>query len=215
MITAFKDISLLGVKGVLLDLDDTLYDYKSNHERAINFCKKICNTEYNISIEEFDENFKTARHLVNESLHGTASSHSRLLYFQKMHEIIFGRTNVEFSLRMEEHYWNELMKEMKLSEEGDAFIAQLITNGIKSCIVTDLTCQIQMRKLIKLGLQQSINFLVTSEEAGVEKPSGKIFELALSKLKLLPSEVIMIGDNPEKDIKGAKEMGIKNYLIKI
>jgi putative hydrolase of the HAD superfamily len=56
--------------------------------------------------------------------------------------------------------------------------------------------------------------MLSSEEAGIEKPSPVIFGKALSKLNLKAEEVIMIGDNEEKDILGAEAMGIKSYLIK-
>ena len=38
--------------------------------------------------------------------------------------------------------------------------------------------------------------------------------MALSKIKLKPSEVIFVGDNPGRDIKGAKELGMKTCLAK-
>ena len=67
----------------------------------------------------------------------------------------------------------------------------------------------QVEKLKKLNLSKYIDFLVTSEEAGAEKPDKKIFNLALQKMKLSKSKVIMIGDNIKKDIKGAESIGIK------
>jgi len=79
--------------------------------------------------------------------------------------------------------------------------------------VTDLTAQIQLQKWQKLGLQRYIDFLVSSEEAGVEKPSPYIFELALDKLQLKAHEVIMIGDNANKDIAGANALQIKAYQV--
>jgi putative hydrolase of the HAD superfamily len=45
-----------------------------------------------------------------------------------------------------------------------------------------------------------VDYLVSSEEAGAEKPDPKVFELSLEKLGLKKDEVVMIGDNYEKDI---------------
>ena len=49
--------------------------------------------------------------------------------------------------------------------------------------------------------------MVTSEEAGVEKPDKKFFERCNEKSKCLPCEVMFIGDNPEKDYIGASLAG--------
>lgn len=44
---------------------------------------------------------------------------------------------------------------------------------------------------------------------GVNKPNPQIFNVLLNKLNLQPSQVIMIGDSLEKDIKGAENANIK------
>ena len=71
----------------------------------------------------------------------------------------------------------------------------------------------QILKLRKLGLDSIIDFLVTSEEVGVEKPNRDIFIFALQKLNLDPSLIVMIGDNHSKDIEGALKIGIQAYLL--
>ena len=44
------------------------------------------------------------------------------------------------------------------------------------------------------------------------KPSKRPFQLALRKLHLDPGEVLFVGENPERDIKGAKSFGMKTAL---
>ena len=41
---------------------------------------------------------------------------------------------------------------------------------------------IQVEKLLKMKLGKLVNYLVTSEEVGAEKPNKKIFSIALKKL---------------------------------
>jgi putative hydrolase of the HAD superfamily len=72
-------------------------------------------------------------------------------------------------------------------------------------LVTDLTTQIQLRKLIYFELESSFDLVVTSEEVGVEKPDGRIFNYALSKVTRGRGPVWMIGDSIEKDMIGAKQ----------
>ena len=43
--------------------------------------------------------------------------------------------------------------------------------------------------------------------AGVKKPHPQIFELALKKAMVSPEKALMVGDNLEADILGAKAVG--------
>jgi putative hydrolase of the HAD superfamily len=95
----------------------------------------------------------------------------------------------------------------------EAFLQKAKERGIKMAIVTDLTAQIQLQKWQKLELHRYIDFMISSEEAGIEKPAPYIFELALQKLQLQTNEVVMIGDNATKDIAGAHALQIKAYQV--
>ena len=94
---------------------------------------------------------------------------------------------------------------MTLYEGCRQFLHEAKLLGIPTCIVTDLTTSIQFRKLIFLELEREFNFVVTSEEAGFDKPSEKPFLLALKKLGLKGELAWFIGDNSAKDIEGAKK----------
>ena len=129
-------------------------------------------------------------------------------------EKFLGKTAFKHTLRLEKLYWITFLNKMKIDKNANLFINKCFSYKIPVCCITDLTAQIQFRKIIKLNLEEKINFIVTSEEAGIEKPNKVIFDLALEKIKLEYSDVIMVGDSFSKDIKGAKELGIKSYLIK-
>jgi len=77
--------------------------------------------------------------------------------------------------------------------------------GIPTAIVTDLTAQIQFRKVVYFGLDNYFDFIVTSEEAGFDKPHEAPFQIALEKMRPKGDCIWMIGDNPVNDIRGAKE----------
>jgi HAD superfamily hydrolase (TIGR01509 family) len=211
---AFENIDLQGVKGVLIDLDNTLYSYTLNNERSIEKCALRSEHHYGISRQDFDLCFSRGREMVHRELHGQAASHSRLLYFQKFSEIHFGYSHPAFALDMEHLYWSDFVSGMTFYPGAEDFLKKIKMLGLKSCLVTDLTAQIQCQKWEKLGLGRYIDFMLSSEEAGIEKPDAHIFEKALFKLGLRHDEVVMIGDNEEKDILGAEAIGIKAYLIK-
>ena len=65
-----------------------------------------------------------------------------------------------------------------------------------------------MRKLVYLEIDSLVDYLVTSEEVGVEKPSEKMFDKACSLVGVEPKDIWMIGDDPAKDLVGAEKYGI-------
>lgn len=77
------------------------------------------------------------------------------------------------------------------------------------CFVTDLTADVQFRKVMKLGLMKYASLMVSSEEAGREKPHPYIFLRALKKLETDPNSAVMIGDSFEKDIEGTLLVGLR------
>jgi putative hydrolase of the HAD superfamily len=66
---------------------------------------------------------------------------------------------------------------------------------------------------LKLGMKPYVDFYVTSQEAGCDKPAPEIFNLALKKANIKPEESIYIGDQYESDILGARAVGIRGVLI--
>jgi putative hydrolase of the HAD superfamily len=157
---------------------------------------------FSISKEVGQTSFLKAREGVHKRLHHTAASHNRLLYFQNTLENL-GLSVFPHSLAMYDAYWNTFLEAMKLENGALEFLLQLRKNGKKICLLTDLTAHIQHRKVQRLELADYLDAMVTSEEAGREKPDASMFELALSKLNVRPHEACMVGDNLEKDCWGA------------
>jgi len=213
VIENWNDIDLNGLKGLLVDLDDTLYHYEPIHKKAFEACMDEAEQRYSIDRDSFKSLWKIARDKVHNDVHGQGASHSRLLYLQKVYELHTGKTNAQFALKLEQTYWSIFLQEMSFREGVEAFLQKVKDAGIRMAIVTDLTAQIQLQKWEKLQLGRYFDFLISSEEAGVEKPSPYIFELALEKLHLESKHVAMVGDNAAKDIAGANALQIKSYHI--
>jgi putative hydrolase of the HAD superfamily len=64
-----------------------------------------------------------------------------------------------------------------------------------------------------LGLAKWLGVVVTSQEAGFNKPAPQIFRAALRKAKLRPIEALYIGDQPQIDVVGANGAGMLGILI--
>jgi putative hydrolase of the HAD superfamily len=190
---------------ILFDTDNTLYPYDEAHACAMKAVRLKVSRTLAITPDAFDDAYSEARRQVKKRLEGTASSHSRLLYLQRMLEIIGLGSQVLLALDFEQTYWRTFLSNAVLFDGVKEVLDDLRLLGIKTAVVTDLTAQIQFRKMVYFGLDHCFDCIVTSEEAGHDKPHPAPFDLALEKLNARGKNVWMIGDNPVNDVQGGRE----------
>jgi FMN phosphatase YigB (HAD superfamily)/ribulose-5-phosphate 4-epimerase/fuculose-1-phosphate aldolase len=198
-------------KGLLFDLDNTIYSYTKCHDLAldecINYLLTICDMSYNI----LKNMYKSISINLKNELQNTASSHNKSIYLKHLTEEL--NLNYLHSIKLNEIYWTIFYKNITPFDYVIDFIKWNKSKNIKIGIITDYETEFQILKLQKLNLLEYIDCIVTSEEIGIEKPSYKIFNTILNKMKLQTHEVIMFGDNFEKDIIGAENLDIKTILV--
>ncbi len=96
----------------------------------------------------------------------------------------------------------------------DYVLLKLKDRGIKLGIVTDAPKLKAWIRLASIKLSNYFDVVVAFEDTRQHKPSKMPFKAALNKLKLKPEECLMVGDRPERDIKGAKALGMKTCFAK-
>lgn len=197
-------------KGLLLDIDNTLYEYEPLHNMAQAAVFEFIEKEFSIGAQIIKQKFKQAKLQVKQNTPETASSHNRLLYMQNLCELL-AIDSLTHSMTLYNLYWDTFLDHLQLTNGARKLFDQF--GDMPICLVTDLTAHIQHRKVEKLELNRWANYMVTSEEAGCEKPHPFMFQLALHKLGLQPKDVCMIGDNFKKDIQGAQRLGINAYWL--
>lgn len=195
------------IKLVILDLDGTLYDY--------NYCNKIAEKKLQEEVEKLfgieEENFyllyEQAKKDVKRNLGDTASAHNRLLYMQRLCELVLKKPFC-YAMHLYNTYWENMLEHMTCFSYVLPLLEKLSRLEIKVGILTDLTAHIQYRKIERLNIGRYIDFIVTSEEVGIEKPSENMFQTILKKANCRADEAIMIGDSLSRDIMGAQKVGI-------
>jgi putative hydrolase of the HAD superfamily len=80
----------------------------------------------------------------------------------------------------------------------------IITNGFE---------EVQNLKLTNSNISKYFDSVTTSEEAGVKKPHALIFQKALEKCHAPAENSLMVGDNLEADIMGAKNAGMHSIFF--
>ncbi|MFC1521076.1 HAD family hydrolase [Elusimicrobiota bacterium] len=93
-------------------------------------------------------------------------------------------------------------------------LTQIIKMQYKMATVSDAPrLQVWMR-LVSLGLAHYFDTVVTFEDTGERKPSSKPFLLALDRLGVKAQDTVMIGDWAERDIVGAKKLGMTTVFAR-
>ncbi|MFT4312815.1 MAG: HAD family hydrolase [Candidatus Woesearchaeota archaeon] len=199
---------------VIFDLDNTLYPYHENHVRGVKAAHKIYTKKYRCSFASFLQKFMYYEEQNNKLLPKQAAAHDRRLFFQHMFEKEHNKIEYRMVLDMYEAYWHAMIKGIKLDAGVRKLFKWLKKHDIKIGLITDLTVDVQFRKIIHTKLEDAFDVIVTSEEAGIEKPHKKIFQLCLKKLGSRPQKSIMIGDNFQRDILGAQSLRMKTIWVK-
>lgn len=190
-------------EAILFDFDNTLYAYEPAHAAGAAAVRSKASQLLGIANQDIDERMDRARREVKERLGHVGAAHSRLLYFQRFIELCGLKSQLVMSLSLEHAYWRAFLGAARLFPGVREVFDDLRALGIPAGLVTDLTSRIQFRKLVFFGLEHAFEYVVTSEEAGADKPDPAPYALISAKMGLAGKRVWMIGDNPEADIAGA------------
>lgn len=85
---------------------------------------------------------------------------------------------------------------------------QLMRRGLKLGVVSDAPREGAWLRLVSLNLHHVFDQVVTFEDTGARKPDPAPFRLAMSRLGVTAAEALMVGDWPDRDMAGAKALGM-------
>ena len=103
------------------------------------------------------------------------------------------------------HWRDELLPLFPETEETLAGLARQVKLGI----VTNGSADTHRRKLRRLGFEELFDCCVIAGEFGAGKPDPAIFLHAAELLGVRPEECLVVGDNAEADVVGAKAAGMQ------
>ncbi|MCS6968242.1 MAG: YjjG family noncanonical pyrimidine nucleotidase [Cytophagales bacterium] len=83
-----------------------------------------------------------------------------------------------------------------------------LTTRYRLHIITNGFHDIQQIKIRSAGIAHYFETVTTSQNAGAKKPQQAIFHYALARIGAAARQAIMVGDNLETDITGAKSSGL-------
>ena len=199
---------------VFFDLDDTLYSYPPCNSAGKEAAwREARNQGYDLDRDAFEELYQEGRRSVKREVAGTAAAHERFLYFKQALQTHTGTNKSSDAVALGEAYWSTYLDEMELFDGVIETLSSLHQAGVDVAVVSNLTTRIQLQKIERLGLEPSIDLLVTSEETGREKPSASMFTMALARLDRRPSETLMVGNSVVSDVEGGNAVGLTTALF--
>jgi len=134
--------------------------------------------------------------------------------FQRFLEKEFGEADPKILAAGLNAYLKEKYLRLKPYPKVKETLEELKKRGLKLGVVSDGVRLKAWMRLNAAGLDKYFDAVVTHEDTGKEKPAKEPFLKACKELEVKPEECLMVGDWVERDIEGAKALGMKTCLAK-
>jgi putative hydrolase of the HAD superfamily len=178
----------MSFQAIFFDLDDTLYDLRSYWRGRLH--------------EMLDEVLARYPQLEREELIRRALAEK--VYIERLPAFLRAQGIADEGLiaRAKAIFEAEWFERLELY--ADAIVTlEALRPHMKLGLITNGPSRTQRPKIEQFRLDDYLDVLIVSEEAGVAKPDPRIFHLALEQLGLAPSQALYVGDSLEFDLPGA------------
>ena len=143
------------------------------------------------------------------------SEEERLEFFGRYEQLILETAGISVSIDLAQRVWKVAMsipKDFVPFSDAVPALQQLRDAGYLVGVITNLRRNLD-QLCQQVGLSPYLDFTVSSEEVGMEKPHPPIFMAALKRVGAAPEEVVHVGDQLRSDVMGAQAVGMQAVLI--
>ena len=193
------------LKAVLFDLDNTLFDFmRMKRESCAAVVEAMVDAGLGMSRDQ-------AMKLLFELYDKHGIEHSRI--FQEFLKAA-KKTSPRILAEGVVAYRKAQLRYVKPYPGALHTLVKLKERGLRLGIVSDAPSVNAHIRMVEMGLSDFFDVVVTYDDTGERKPSKKPFAIALGKLHVAADEVLYVGDWPERDIAGAKSLGMRTAFAK-
>lgn len=182
------------IKGVIFDLDDTLYSEKQYIRSGYSkIGEHLCRVD-------------AGEKLWNYFLDGKPAIDC---YLEEIGEIDKKTECLDV--------YRSQIPEIELYEGVNELIQSLKERGIKVGIITDGRPEGQRNKIKALGLDGLVDDIIITDELGgtqFRKPNDISFRIMQNRWRLSYEEIVYVGDNPNKDFQAPKQLGMRSVIFR-
>ncbi|GHD94966.1 HAD family hydrolase [Streptomyces naganishii] len=203
----------MGIRAVLWDVDDTLFDYTSAdragmraHLLAERLLDRYGTAEEALAHWRRITDAQWARFSAGEATF-EEQRRDRVRVFLDRPELTDGEADAWFD-RYLGHY------EAAWALFPDVLpVLDALAVSHRHAVLSNSSVTVQERKLRALGVRDRFEALLCAAELGVSKPEARAFHAACDALELPPHQVAYVGDHPDIDGRGAAEAGLLSVWI--
>ncbi|MEO0095137.1 MAG: HAD-IA family hydrolase [candidate division WOR-3 bacterium] len=194
------------IKGVIFDLDNTLVDFMAMKEAAVDSAVSAMidaglKMDKNIAKQKIFEIYKEVG-IEDQTV------------FDKFLTREFGYIDSRIHAAGIVGYRRAREATLVLYPHAYITLIELLKRGLRLAVVTDAPKLQAWLRLCQLNLHHLFDVVVTFEDTYKRKPDPAPFKVTLERLKIDPGEAIMVGDWAERDIVGAKVLGMKTVFAR-
>jgi HAD superfamily hydrolase (TIGR01549 family) len=198
----------------LFDLDDTLFDHQHSRRCGLLALQHTYPLLAQIPLETLiAEHERQLTASYDRVLDGTESIQTNRL---ERFRLMFRHCGVEISGAEAERAMHEYRRAYEAHQHAVPGVLPLLAYlkpRVRLGVVTNGLRAVQQEKLAVCQLEGFVDFLLTSEEAGVKKPDPRLFHLALDRGNAHGETAVVIGDSWALDVLGAHHAGIRSIWL--
>ncbi len=204
------------IKAIFFDLDDTLYSYKGSNSKIMAEVKAIeyfCRKHPKFKLCDAFEVFTKAKRGIKERIKDLPVRGDRGYWII---EFLRAEHNFDkkFANEMLNEFWKVSCENIHGYYDAKLILQYLKKKGYKLGVITNGFRKWQIKRLKATGFRKYFDFVATTSDVGYEKPHKEVFEFALKQAKVKPSQAVMIGDNPIRDIAPANKLGMTTVWLR-
>lgn len=129
----------------------------------------------------------------------------------KEHNISLTKEDLQVALRS---MYSITQTNWFLEDDAIPTLQVLLNKGYHLGIISNGSDDLNTYELMdKMGLRIYFDFVLSSSAIGKRKPHPAIFRSALDNFNIYPNQAVMVGDNYEADILGARQLGMKTIWV--
>ena len=198
--------NVIPIKGVIFDLDNTLLDFMQMKEFAVKAAVKGM-IEAGLMVNEDDSYTEIVT--IYEQL-GWENQKVFDVFIEKQ----LGHVEHKYLAAGIVAYRRAREANLMAYPNVNKTLMALAKSGIKLGVVSDAPSREAWMRIYYLNLYHFFDVVITFDDTGERKPSSKPFQMCLDSLSLEPNHALMVGDWPDRDVVGAKQIGMKTAFAR-
>ena len=205
-------------QAVFFDFGGTLFSYKGIELDAFDLVRRAAeHLGVRAELAKLDRLYQEASRAAYQAFARRSFYLHRDLFretFRRFARSVGGHATPEYLDWFHEEQRRLLSEGLDLRSGCIEILQALRSHGLHVAVVSNIDDDYLVPMIQNCGLGDVLDAWTSSEEAVSCKPDPGIFRHALRKAGATPESVVFVGDSPEQDVAGARDVGMTTVLIR-